>query len=180
MVTEKSLNSHGEEGTVNAAFSAALTPLEDMGLRKRNIPSILQGLADNPYALPQPMQCDIVKKELDAIDTLLGPDIDAPKAAALSANAQYAETGGEIIHDAVVGFVRSQTSIIPLRSIVRRITGANKHEKAVNNAIQAGKLRRAYLRGAAEAKFGGSCLAARRIIAESKKTSAEAVEVAAK
>ncbi len=166
-VTEKPLQSNQENpsvaGTADAAFTAALSPLEDLGLRKRKIPTTLKEIADNPYAAPATLECDNLKQEMAAIDKVLGPDVDGPKVA-LTATEEYATTGGEMVQDAVVGVVRAQTNILPLRSIVRRITGANKHEKEVTQAIQAGNLRRAYLRGIAEAKFGGSCLATRRII----------------
>ena len=166
-VTSKPLtagpNGNGVTGTADAAFTAALSPLEDLGIRKRKIPPTLKQIAENPYAMPATLECDSLKQEMAQIDTLLGPDVDQPKMA-LTAAEEYAQTGGEMAQDAVVGFVRAQTNVIPLRSIVRRITGANKNEKEVNNAIQAGNLRRAYLRGLAEAKFGSSCLATRRII----------------
>lgn len=164
-VTSKPLNANSkDEKTVDAAFSAALTPLEDMGLRKRDIPTLLQKLAENPYfPPPKPVKCEGVKQEMADLTVLLGPDIDTPQVA-LSANQQYAEKGAEMVHDALVGLVRSQTSVIPFRSIVRRITGAESHEKQVARAIESGKLRRAYLRGLAHAKFGDSCLPAPQVI----------------
>ena len=166
-VTDKPLQSGNGQANVasatDGAFNAAMGPLEDLGIRKRKIPPTLKEIAQNPYATPASLECDNLKDEMAQIDNILGPDMDQPKVALTSAE-EYTETGGEMAQEAVTGLVAAQTNIIPLRSIVRRITGASKHEKEVNNAIQAGNLRRAYLRGLAEAKFGSSCLATRRII----------------
>lgn len=155
-LTAKPLSDNGQ-GTVKKAFSAALTPLEDLGVRKREIPDMLRMLAENPYMPPAKYSCDEIKHEMTDLTVLLGPDVDTPKVA-LSAQDQMMEDGSNMVEDAVVGLVRSQTSIIPLRSIVRRLTGANSHEKQVAKAVEAGKLRRAYLRGLAHAKFDNACI----------------------
>lgn len=161
-VTDKSLHD-GKLRTVDAAFSAALTPLEDIGLRKRKIPEQLKQLVENPYHRPASIQCDTVRTELADITYLLGEDVDAPKVA-LSAQDEYIETGTNLLHDAVVSLVRNQTDIIPFRSLIRRVTGANAHEKLVGQAVHAGQLRRAYLRGLADARFGNDCPTGPQII----------------
>jgi hypothetical protein len=161
-ITEKNLKS-GEVGTKEAVFTAALTPLEDMGLRKRKIPDMLKMLAENPYTPPDTTECDELKREMSDLTVLLGPDMDTPTVA-LSAQEQALETGGNLVEDAVVGFVRSQTSVVPFRSIVRRLTGAQSHEKKVQKAVQAGQLRRAYIRGLADGKYGIACIPKVKII----------------
>jgi len=169
-LSSKPLNE--QESTRKAAFSAALTPLEDLGLRKREIPDMLKMLSENPYTPPQTLHCDEIKKEMADLNVLLGADIDTPKVS-LSDEDEMLETGTNLLHDAVVNVVRSQTDVIPFRSIVRRLTGANKHEKAVEKAVYAGKLRRAYLRGLADARFGDACIAKVKVItatAEEKKS----------
>jgi hypothetical protein len=51
-------------------------------------------------------------------------------------------------NNAAVGAVRGASrSIIPFRGLVRQMTGADAHAKEVDTAIQAGKVRRAYLKG---------------------------------
>lgn len=147
---------NNSSGTMGDAADAALTSLEDVGLKRDEIPKKLKALVENPYSTPKPLKCNTVKTELSELDAILGPDVDSPKAQ-LSGHERYAELGGELIHDGIVGFVRSQTSFLPFRSIVRRITGAAAHEKAIAAAREAGKLRRAYLKGLASAKFGKSC-----------------------
>lgn len=143
--------------SVDEAFTAALSPLEDLGVRKRKIPDQLKALTDNPYVHPDAkVECDVIRTEYAALDGILGPEMGKPKAA-LSATEQYMNTGTDMVQDAVIGAIKSQVSIIPMRSVVRRLTGANSHDKQVAKATEAGKLRRAYLRGYAEAKFGKAC-----------------------
>lgn len=181
--TEKPLDVNAQ-GTKAAAFSAALTPLEDIGLRKRKIPDILKMLSDNPYATPATITCDGVKTELADLTLILGPDYDEAKKkqAALSAQDQMMEDGGNMLSDAFVGLIRSQTDVIPLRSIVRRLTGANSHEKKVAQAVEAGKLRRAYLKGMAHAKFDNACIPHPQVITATvePKKDAEPLEIANK
>jgi len=42
--------------------------------------------------------------------------------------------------------------VIPFRGWVRKLTGAERHDKLVANAIGAGRVRRAYLKGLGEAR----------------------------
>ena len=165
-LTEKKEVSFTDAG--KASFSAALSPLEDLGLRKRDIPEILSRLAKNPYyPPPKPFRCDDVKQEMAQLDYLLGDEPHAQPQAALSDNEEYVMAGAEMVQDTVVGMVKSQVNIIPFKSIVRRITGANKHEKLVAKAMQGGVLRRAYLRGLSAAEFGDSCLPGPRVMTAS-------------
>lgn len=179
-LTSKPLNDK-EQSTVKKVFSATLTPLEDLGVRKREIPEMLKMLSENPYMPPTKVTCDEVKHEMADLTVLLGPDVDTPKMA-LSAQEQMMEDGSTMVEDAVVGLVRSQTSIIPLRGIVRRLTGANSHEKKVTQAVEAGKLRRAYLRGIAHAKFDNACIPHPQVITATAepKNDAELLEIAKK
>ncbi len=171
-------------GAFDKAAKAALTPLDDIGIKRDEIPEALRALVENPYSVPKPLKCKSVKEEIAALDTLLGPDFDTPKVA-LSENEQYAAAGAELIEDGLVGFVRSQTTgFIPFRGILRTLTGAKAHEKAMAKAKEAGKIRRAYLKGLASAKFGKSCpLGPTSVIAEKKKKdkpASEDLEVATK
>lgn len=178
-LTSKPLRSNEEpsiEAAKEATFSAALSPLEDLGLRKRDIPALLAKLSTNPYyPPPKPYQCDDIKKEMADLDALLGSDGGEPQVA-LSDNEQYAMAGAEMVQDAVVGFVKSQTNIIPFKSFVRRLTGANKHEKLVNKAVQGGNLRRAYLRGLSVAEFGDRCLPGPVVVTADMKAEEKAPE----
>ena len=165
---------HGEETTLQASFSAALTPLEDLGLRKREIPDNLKIVARDPYASPQ-AECTAIKDELTLLSIQLGEDPGAVKPA-LSAREEYVEEGTNMLQDTVVSLIRRQTDIIPVRGVVRRLTGAGKHERKVNQALEAGKLRRAYLRGYADAKFGQACIPKPQIVTADTKESMDLLE----
>lgn len=150
----------GEEtasNTFHDSLHAATSPLDDLGLRKQDIPEALVKVAANPYERPKPFRCATLKGEVAELDTLLGPDIDAP-VIELTDGEQAANGAADFIHDGVVGLVRSHTSFIPFRGIIRRITGADKYEKQVAAAYEAGKLRRAYLKGLAQVNFGSHCI----------------------
>jgi hypothetical protein len=57
------------------------------------------------------------------------------------------EMGGEAALDAIADFA---SSAIPFRGWVRRLSGAESHQKRVQAAISAGEARRAYLKGLGE------------------------------
>jgi hypothetical protein len=161
---------------IHDAIEAATGPLEDLNLRRTEIPPLLLKAEMNPYGRPAKLKCDGIKSEVAELDKILGPDVQ-PNLTLASADSglidnisslsdvemptqQEAVDGmGELAHDSIMGFIRSQTSFIPLRSIVRKITGAESHQRHLEEAYQAGKLRRAYLKGLAQERFGPQCLA---------------------
>lgn len=165
--------SRGTESVVSDAFNAATAPLEDLNLKRRDIPPLLKAVAANPYALPPKLECSAIRSELAGLETVLGPDM-TPREIEVASNDsgflsglqntevpttdEAIEGGGNLAHDAAMGLIRSHTSILPFRSIIRRITGAERHQKRLEDAYQAGKLRRAYLKGVAETRFGKRCL----------------------
>jgi|CXWL01.1.fsa_nt_gi hypothetical protein len=138
-------------GTVEGAWAAVLTPFEDIGVKKQSIPEKLQQIVDNPYALPQrPTTCESVQTEIVELDNLLGPDVCTPSnkiGFVGSSKGEYVEKGAGFARDHAVGMVSGKVNIIPFRGIVRRISGAEKHVKLVERSYQAGKLRRAFLKG---------------------------------
>ena len=125
------------------AFTA---PLEDLNLKRQAIPAILQSAITKPYDLTGLDTCEAIAGEVAQLDVLLGADFDEPPPPANDDS--MAEKGQRMAGHAAVGAVRSASrSIIPFRGIVRKMTGAERHEREVDTAIQAGKVRRAYLKG---------------------------------
>ena len=164
------------------AWEVAQTPLQDLNLKRQPIPAKLQDVVKNPYALPHPFSCSAIRDEIAQLDELLGEDIctpanpsgppqapepaanaicndDNPTGGEISHKGEYIEKGAGFARDEAVGIVRGKADIIPFRSIVRRVTGAEKHSKALVQSYEAGKMRRAFLKGVA-APYGPSCLAA--------------------
>lgn len=172
---------------VNDAIEAATGPLQDLNLRRQEIPPLLVQAAVNPYKTKKGIQCADVKKEVTELDALLGPDIEPKDIKLASSNGglvdhvssfsvsdvempdseQVMDGAGNMIRDRVFSTIRGHTDILPFRSIIRSISGASSHQKKLAAAYEAGKLRRAYLKGMAEMRFGEKCLA-KPVVVEAK------------
>ena len=125
--------------------SAATAPLEDLNLRRQLIPTVLLQAEANPYDLRNLDQCRPIAAEVARLDEALGPDTDeppSPDGRFLSERAADAASSAAL--DAVRGSV---TDFIPGRSWIRRLSGAEAHSRHVQSAIQAGRMRRAFLKG---------------------------------
>lgn len=130
----------------NSYADAAMAPLEDLNLKREQIPIILQDAVNKPYDLTGLDRCDAIAREVRKLDALLGKDFDEPPPP--KDQSSMADKSGKMANNAAVGAVRGASrSIIPFRGLVRQMTGADAHAKEVDNAIQAGKVRRAYLKG---------------------------------
>ena len=128
----------------------AIQPLNDFNLLSSEIPPVLVAAQKAPYAEPAGHSCPAVIKELQALDTALGPDVDA--VARPAAEPGLVEQAAGAVGDFAVGTVKNTVStvvdgVVPLRSWVRKLSGAERHSSAVAAAISAGTLRRAYLKG---------------------------------
>ncbi len=125
---------------------AVTAPLQDLNLKRVRIPQILLDAMQRPYDLNGLESCDAISDEVRKLDAVLGADLDEPPPP--PDKSTMSQKGGRMANNAAVGAVRGATrSIIPFRGLVRQMTGAEQHDKEVNAAIQAGKVRRAYLKG---------------------------------
>jgi hypothetical protein len=120
-------------------------PLRDLNVLRTKIPAaLLEAMADPYYRPPGKLSCDDVIIMIGPLDAALGPDLDTPKP-------------GEAMRDrgktTAFGLVAGATSgVIPFRSWVRKLTGAERHDSYVTAAITAGAVRRAYLKGLGESR----------------------------
>lgn len=129
---------------------AATTPLHDLNLVRAKIPAALLAAQKAPYAPPVDPGCGGLAIEIRQLDAALGDDLDAPLTAG---QRNLLEQGKTLADDAAVGAVRhAAEDLIPYRSWVRKLTGAERHSRLVTRAIAAGIVRRAYLKGLGEAK----------------------------
>lgn len=142
--------------TFESAVDTVKSPLVDVGISKKDIPQKLQITANNPYASLSSYKCKAIIAELTELDELLGPDPygivagqEAPK------KGQYLETGVSFAQNQAIGMVGSKVNFIPFRSVVRKISGADSHAKAVSRAYESGQLRRAFLKGVIQSN--GKC-----------------------
>jgi hypothetical protein len=107
----------------------------ELGLFGHTTPEVLKRAKADPYAIPARRNCDAIEREIVALDEVLGPDADAPAhKTAMRARAN------RLIGQAMRG-------MIPHRDVVRIVTGADRRDKALNEAAMAGWARRGFLRG---------------------------------
>lgn len=121
-----------------SARDIALTPLGDLNLERDQVPQLLLDARAAPYDDSGLDDCNDVRRLVGDLDAILGDDYDtlAPTDRDVSA-ANIAQR--------VVG------SFIPFRGIIREISGANEYERDFREAIAAGMMRRAYLKGRGQA-----------------------------
>ena len=58
--------------------SGALTPLDDLNLRRTEIPPVLIDASRDPYGARNMEQCGAIAWEVSALNEALGPDMDEP------------------------------------------------------------------------------------------------------
>lgn len=136
----------GGAGQFGRGFGTAATaPLDDLNLRRQEIPTVLLQAEANPYDLRNLNQCRPIAAEIARLDDALGPDMDEPP----SPDGRFmSERAAEAASRAALDAVRDTTTdFIPGRSWIRRLSGAEAHSRHVQAAIQAGRMRRAFLKG---------------------------------
>ena len=133
-------------GQVLDGFGGAVTaPLVDLNVRRDQIPTVLLQAQANPYDRRNLNQCSTVGAEVVRLNTALGPDRDEPAAPnAATLNERMQDAMAEAALDAIRA---ATTDFIPYRNWVRRLTGAQARSKTVQDAVEAGRLRRAFLKG---------------------------------
>lgn len=124
---------------------AVTAPLEDLNLKRKDIPAVLIRAVADPYDIAGLDRCEPIAAEIGRLDAALGPDLDeAPPPDDRSKGKKLADGAWE----AGVAEVRDQTTnVLPFRGWIRKLTGAARHDKAVQAAIRSGGIRRGYLKG---------------------------------
>ncbi len=123
---------------------AVTQPLEDLNLKRDPIPAILLQARDDPYGLEHMDRCEAIAAEIARLDVALGPDLDEPPPPGRTRGQAVADETADLTLSAVRDVT---TDFIPMRGWVRRLTGAQRHSKRVQDAIRAGLMRRSYLKG---------------------------------
>lgn len=149
-------NQMNRDGTVQttaqanrAGIGGAVTaPLRDVNVVRTKIPEpLLEALAE-PYARPPDAGCAAIIAQVTALDETLGADWDIqnPEKPRKDRMMEQAESGA---YGLMAGAAQG---VIPFRGWVRKLTGAERHDRLVGNAIAAGRVRRAYLKGLGESR----------------------------
>jgi len=128
--------------TLNKAGEIASQPVRDVGINKREIPDVLQRSADDPYATNTVRTCSQITSSMRELNEVLGPDYEPGRTTREDRVGRLAEAGGKTVVNA----------FIPFRGLVREVSGAAPAERRYNAALDAGLVRRGFLRGLAVAK----------------------------
>lgn len=124
---------------------AATAPLNDLNLVRADIPPVLVAARRDPYLTPANLACESLAADILALDEVLGADLDTP---ATPGNPGLIERGTSAAGNAAVGALRGAAEgVVPFRSWVRKLTGAERYSREVAASIAAGTVRRAYLKG---------------------------------
>jgi hypothetical protein len=132
----------------SSAGIAAAAPMHDMNLMSQKIPPLLMAVMADPYARPASMDCGALASQVNALNEALGDDFDAVVDEDNSKQARRARTAREGLH-------AGSEALLPFSGFVRKLSGAEQHDKLVIDAIMSGDARRAYLKGLGEARGCG-------------------------
>ncbi len=125
--------------------NAAMSPLTDLNVRRELIPTVLLQAQANPYDRRNLNQCTTIGAEVARLNEALGPDRDEPP---VPDQPTMSERAQDALAEAALDAIRdAATDFIPYRSWVRQLTGAQARSKTVQDAVEAGRLRRAFLKG---------------------------------
>ena len=141
--TTSDANRDGLSGAVSA-------PLRDVNLLRTKIPPILLDAMKDPYARPPLVTCRILTDLIIPLDGALGEDFDQKSP---QEDEDLLDRGRKAAGTAALGAVASAAQdMIPFRGWVRKLSGAEAHDRLVQSAIASGVVRRAYLKGLGEAR----------------------------
>jgi hypothetical protein len=134
-----------DEQTKSTVQDAAAAPMHDLNVIRAKIPPVLLAAMADPYARPAPASCGVIVAKVRELTVALGDDLDVPDDEDESMGHKGAGLGRELVR-------AGAESLIPLRGFVRKLTGAEQHDRLVQNALTAGNVRRGYLKGLGEAR----------------------------
>lgn len=129
---------------------AMTAPLRDVNVIRTKIPRVLLEAMDDPYRRPGVADCAALVTQINLLDAALGDDLDRIPA---DENEDLMDRGRKAAGSAALGAMASAAQdIIPFRGWVRKLTGAERHDRLVQSAVASGAVRRAYLKGLGESR----------------------------
>ena len=111
-------------------------PFKDLNLMNKDIPPVLVDLHGQPYNPPEDGTCTGLASEVTALDAVLGPDLDV-----------VTMSGRPAGNTAAKALTQASHSLVPYRSWIRKLSGAEKRAERLAAALLAGTARRAFLKG---------------------------------
>lgn len=138
------------EANRDGIAGAMQAPLRDVNIVRTKIPRVLLEAMDDPYRRPAQADCRALIALVTPLDTALGEDLDRNPA---SDGEDLMDRSRKAAGQAALGALASTAQdMIPMRGWVRKLTGAERHDRLVQSAITSGNVRRAYLKGLGEAR----------------------------
>ena len=125
-------------------MEAAESPLRDLNMMQREIPAALVEAEHHPYDAAGLGTCKAITDQVNALDLALGPDVDTPNIEKI--RDPYARSASFVANSALDAVKDATTHLLPGRNVVRRLSGANRYDRNVRNAILAGSVRRGFLK----------------------------------
>lgn len=139
------VGANAHPGLQSQVTDAATAPLTDLNLIRADIPPVLLAAQKAPYAVPADANCANLTVQVNAIDAVLGADLDI---ASTDSNPGLIPRGQEAATRSAIGQLRGAAEgLIPYRSWVRKLSGAERYSRDVAAAIAAGTVRRSFLKG---------------------------------
>lgn len=142
-IIPKDTSAHIEKTTTQIT-QVVSSPLKDFNMTKDKIPLLLEEAKSNPYFIKENSTCESIREEIEALNLILPPDLDQ--------KVEKDTTGEVVTKTALKALNNTVQGAIPYRGWIRKLSGAEKHEKNVNDCIQAGLMRRSFLKGYLAAK----------------------------
>jgi hypothetical protein len=140
--TTAPLQTPGAYGRANVAH-AAVAPLHDLNLTRQKIPQVLLAAMADPYARV-PRSCRAIFVRISDLTEALGPDFDEPGTPVdPTLKGKTGPMALALVHGAA-------ENVLPFHGFVSTLTGAERHDALVLQALNAGSVRRAYLKGVGE------------------------------
>ncbi|MBS0361676.1 MAG: hypothetical protein JSR98_09865 [Proteobacteria bacterium] len=124
----------------------AESPLRDINVMRTKIPDVLLRAMADPYEWPGNGRCPDLIARLNSLNDALGEDLDV---VAVGGDDGMMAKGKTTALTLASG---AASDVIPFRGWIRKLSGAERHDKYVQAAILSGAVRRAYLKGLGEAK----------------------------
>ena len=138
-----------QEGRQGVVKGVAEQPFRDFNLIRSKIPPVLRAAMADPYERPAPNNCQGIGAQVRILYDALGPDFDEPISTEHPGLVTRGEGAAKV--GALDALRSGEQSYIPFDGFIRILSGAERHDRIVLAAIQAGVARRAYLKGLGEA-----------------------------
>ncbi|WP_421847361.1 hypothetical protein [Novosphingobium sp.] len=125
------------------AGDVATSPLENLNIKKDEIPPILIAAREDTYGVSGMRTCRAIGAEVGRLDAVLGPDID------VATDKTRDEKRGNAVGQVAKSVINS---FIPFGGVLREVTGAASRERQWQVSLYAGASRRAFLKGYGQAR----------------------------